>query len=716
MDTDSAVRPAVEALTLRVDESLTITPGRGIARLDPKDLAQLGADVGDVLAIAGRRLTVARAMPARLEHRGLGVVQIDEITRANAKAGLNERVQIARVPASPARRVGLRPMGGGAFAKRADGRALVRLLEALPVVVGDRVRVAPFASRILEFEVVETDPPEAVVVSGSTQVVFDGHAPAPDTRAGVAYRDVGGLHQEIRRLREIVELPLRCPRVFRHLGIAAPKGVLLHGPPGTGKTLLARAVAHETDVAFVSVTGPEIIQKFYGESEARLRGIFEQANKRAPCIVFIDEIDAIAPRREHLQGEVEKRVVAQLLALMDGLTPRRQVIVIGATNLPDAIDPALRRPGRFDREIEIGVPDAEARREILAVHTRQMPLAGDVALGELAAITHGFVGADLEALCREAAMTTLRAAMPDAAISRARIPEDRIASLRVEMAHFRSALTEVSPSAMRDVRVEVPDVPWEDVGGMAEVKQQLREAVEWPLGMPGLLRRAGVRPPRGVLLFGPPGTGKTLLARALASQSGINFLSVKGPSLLTKYVGESERGVRDLFRRARQSAPCVLVFDEIDALAPARGGGADDGHVAARVVAQLLTELDGIEDLEGVLVVGTTNRKDMVDPALLRPGRFDLLLEVPMPDLAARTAIFRVHLKGKPVSEDVDAAALAARMPGASGAAIAAVCRRGALTAIRRCIDQPGGPAADAEPQIAMRDLLAAIAELETTG
>ena len=439
MDRDSAVSPAADSLSLRVADSLAITPGRGIARLDPKDLVQLGADIGDVLAIAGPRLTVARAMPARLEHRGLGAVQIDEVTRANARAALHDRVQIARIPAAPAQRVALKPIRDAAVLRPTDARALLRLLEDLPVVVGDRVRVTPFGARVLEFEVVDTFPRDAVVVGGATQVTIEGGQPGREVGAGAAYRDVGGLHDEIRRIREIVELPLRCPQIFRHLGIAAPKGVLLHGPSGTGKTLLARAVAHESGVAFLSVSGPEIIHKFYGESEARLRAIFEQAAKSAPCLVFIDEIDAIAPRRDHVQGDVEKRVVAQLLALMDGLKPRRQVIVLAATNLPDALDPALRRPGRFDCELEIGVPDTEARREILAIHTRAMPLRADVSLDAVAAASHGFVGADLEALCREAAMTALRTALPDAGFG-AGAPDERLALLQVGMDDFRTAL------------------------------------------------------------------------------------------------------------------------------------------------------------------------------------------------------------------------------------------------------------------------------------
>jgi transitional endoplasmic reticulum ATPase len=501
---------------------------------------------------------------------------------------------------------------------------------------------------------------------------------------------VGGIQGEIGRIREMVELPLRSPRVFERLGIEAPRGVLLYGPPGTGKTLLARAVAHETGVAFLSVSGPEVIHKLYGESEARLRALFDEARERAPSIVFIDEIDALAPRRETAQGDVEKRVVAQLLALMDGLRARGQVIVIAATNLPDVIDPALRRPGRFDREIRIGIPDAGGRREIFAIHTRRMPLAGDVDLGQLAATSHGFVGADIEAACREAAMNALREAAPDIEAAPAQLSEQRIASLRVTMRHFQAALAGMAPSAIREVVVEVPAVRWEDVGGLDEVKRELQEAALWPLQHADLVRRLDLRPAKGILLHGPPGSGKTLLAKALASQVGVNFVSVKGPALLSKYVGESERAVREAFRKARQAAPCVLFFDEIDALAPARDLVAHDGQVGERVTGQLLTELDGVEEMRGVLVLAATNRIDRLDAALLRPGRFDLLLEVPPPDAAARARIFEIALRHKPLADAIDADALARRAAGFSGADIDLACRRAAAAALRRFLAARG--------------------------
>jgi transitional endoplasmic reticulum ATPase len=547
---------------------------------------------------------------------------------------------------------------------------------------------------------------------------FEARRPARlDTPAGkparASWADIGGLDKEVRRIRELVELPLRQPRVFERLGVGAPRGVLLHGPPGTGKTLLARVVAHETNVAFLALSGPEVIHRFYGESEAKLREIFQRARERAPSILFIDEIEAIAPKRESAHGEVEKRVVAQLLALMDGLEARGQVIVIGATNLPGVLDPALRRPGRFDREIEIGVPDAAARRQILEIHTRAMPVAPDVDLGRLAALTHGFVGADLEALCREAAMTTLREAMLEADFARAPASDDRLARLTITMPHFVAALGEMDPSSLREVVIEIPDVRWDDVGGLDAVKRELRQAAEWPLRHPELLRGLGARPAKGILLHGPPGTGKTMLARALASQAGVNFVSIKGPALLSKYLGESERGIREVFKKARQAAPCILFFDEIDALAPTRGAHGDDGHAGARITAQLLTEMDGVEDLKGVLVVAATNRKDRLDPALLRSGRFDLLLEVPEPDAMARAHIFDLHLRDKPLARGVDPAELARRAAGLGGADIEMTCRRAALFALRRFLDAAGPPGDRPAPAIDMTDLIAAIEETQ---
>jgi transitional endoplasmic reticulum ATPase len=672
-------------MSLRVAEALGKDVGRGIARLDPKDLGSLGATVGDILAITGERTTVAKAMPAFADSRGQGTIQIDGVARVNAKIALDQRVKVKKITAVAASKIVIRPLGEMPAPRKGDNaRYLGRLLEGLPLLVGDRVKVALFASRYQDFEVVQTSPREGcVVIHPQTQITIEADAKKGAKPTGVSYEELGGLKKEIRRVREMIELPLRYPQLFEQLGIDAPKGVLLHGPPGTGKTLLARAVAHETEAMFISVSGPEVIHKFYGESEAKLRGIFEQAAKNAPCIIFLDELDAIAPKRENVQGEVEKRVVAQLLALMDGLESRGQVIVIGATNLPNLLDPALRRPGRFDREIEIGIPDAIARGEILEIHTRGMPLADDVDLARLAAITHGFVGADMEALCREAAMTTLRLAMPEIDLASAELPYDLLLSLRVTMDHFLAALAEVEPSAIREVFVEIPDVKWEAVGGLESLKRELREAVEWPFKYGDLLRHAGLRPVKGILLYGTPGTGKTLLAKAVASQGGLNFISVKGPALLSKYVGESEKGIREVFKKARQAAPCILFFDEIDGLAPTRGGDAGDSGVSRRVISQLLTEMDGVEELKGVLIIAATNRKDMLDPALLRPGRFDILLELPLPGAADRAAIFRIHLAGKPVAADIDVAELATETEGRSGADIERICQRATLLGVR---------------------------------
>ncbi|MEI7703325.1 MAG: CDC48 family AAA ATPase [Deltaproteobacteria bacterium] len=714
MSTETKKREAPsDRSSFRVTEALGKDVGRGIARLDPKDLAAMGAEVGDILSITGERTSVAKAMPAYADARGKRLVQIDGIVRGNARAALDGRVTVARIEHTPATRIALRSVGDSRAPDRAaDTRYVGRLLEGLPVLVGDRVRATLFGSRFQDFEVTATTPRTGcVVVHPQTQITIESDARKGEEKGGISYEDVGGLRKEIRRVREMIELPLRHPQLFERLGIDAPKGVLLHGPPGTGKTLLARAVAHETEAAFITVSGPEVIHKFYGESEAKLRGIFEQARKSAPCIIFIDEIDAIAPKRENVQGEVEKRVVAQLLALMDGLASRGQIIVIAATNLPNLLDPALRRPGRFDREIEIGIPDAGGRRGILEIHTRGMPLTDDVDLDRLAAITHGFVGADLEALCREAAMTTLRGVMPEMDLASQEIPFEVLTSLQVSMAHFVSALSEIEPSAVREVFVEVPDVRWDQVGGLESVKRELREAVEWPLIHGALLERAGVSPAKGILLHGPPGTGKTLLAKAVASQSGVNFISVKGPALLSKFVGESERGIREVFKKARQAAPCIIFFDEIDALAPTRNAGGSDSNVSQRVISQLLTEMDGVEELKGVLVVAATNRKDILDPALLRPGRFDLILEVPPPDAAGRTQIFGVHLAGKPVAPGVDVAALVQRTEGFTGAEIETVCDRAALLAVREFIERKGGPGDPSSLQVTTLHLERAIAE-----
>jgi transitional endoplasmic reticulum ATPase len=576
------------------------------------------------------------------------------------------------------------------------------------VTSGDRVRVNLFGTRAQNFSVTQTTPSGPVLISPTTNIRIEGQATGRE-RAAITYEDIGGLRREIRRIREMIELPLRYPEVFERLGIDPPKGVLLHGPPGCGKTLIARAVAQETSAHFVHINGPEIMAKYYGEAEGNLRGVFDEAKKHAPAIIFIDEIDAIAPKREEMSGDrqVERRVVAQLLALMDGLESRGNVIVVAATNIPNTLDPALRRPGRFDREIAIGVPDKDGRRDILEIHSRGMPLAADpsagsgqapsagsgqaVDLDRLAAITHGFVGADLEALCREAAMSALRRLMPDIDFAQAQIPYDKLMALEVTLSDFLAALAEVEPSAIREVFTEVPDVGWDDIGGLEEVKRLLVETVEWPLQYGDLFAHAHTTPPKGILLHGPPGTGKTLLAKAVARESGVNFISVKGPELLSRWVGESEKGVREVFKKAKQASPCIIFFDELDALAPRRGAGADS-HVTERVVSQFLAEMDGIEELKGVVVLAATNRLDIVDPALLRPGRFDVLLELPVPDRETRLAIFGIHTRGKPLAADVDLAALADQTEGLVGADVEGICRQAAMLAIREFLEDDQRP------------------------
>ena len=674
-------------LSLKVAEALGKDVGRGLARMDPADIAALGLEIGDVVELAGKRKTVAKAMPAYKEQRGRARIQIDGLTRENVGTGLDQAVEVRKIATRPAVRVVLVPTT--ITPRERDLKYIGSLLDGLPVMAGDRIRATLFGSRAADFKVASTVPPGPVTVRPTT-ILEVGRSEKSEVAGAVSYEDVGGLKPQILRVREIVELPLRYPEVFERLGIDAPKGVLLLGPPGCGKTLIARAVAHETDASFFSVNGPEIIHKFYGESEAHLRKIFDEAARKAPSIIFLDEIDAIAPRREQVVGDVEKRVVAQLLALMDGLSQRGHVIVLAATNIPNALDPALRRPGRFDREITIPIPGREGRLEILAIHSRGMPLAQDVELERMAAITHGFVGADLEALCREAAMICLRRLLPEIDFAAAEIPYDALLRLEVHMHDFVEALREVEPSAIREVFVEVPDVRWEHVGGLADVKQRLVEAVEWPLKHRALFDRVAVAPPKGILLTGPPGCGKTLLVKAVANETEVNFISVKGPELLSKYVGESERAVREVFRKAKQAAPCIVFFDEIDALVPIRSAGSSDSHVTERVISQFLTELDGIEELGDVLVLGATNRPDMLDPALRRPGRFDIQLEVPRPDRAGREEIFRIGLRGKPLAEDIRVDELAAATEGCTGADIQAVCNLGALETIREALHAAG--------------------------
>ncbi|AFV11281.1 cell division control protein 48 [Thermacetogenium phaeum DSM 12270] len=702
-------------LILTAAEAMAKDVGRGNVRIDPADMAAAGLVAGDVVEITCKRSTVARVLPAYPEFRGRGLMQIDGITRQNAGIGLGEKGRIRRVEVRPALQlVLLARQGPGPFEK--EGRQLSRLLLGVPVVKGDGVRIEYFGSA-LDFTVLETVPAGPVLIEAATGVKVKLEKRDGEGQASVSYEDIGGLGKEIRKIREMLELPLKYPEVFAHLGIDPPRGVLLYGPPGTGKTLIARAVAHETNACFLHVNGPEIIHKYYGESEARLREIFEKARANAPSIIFLDEIDAVAPRREEVHGEVEKRVVAQLLALMDGLESRGQVVVIGATNIPNALDPALRRPGRFDREIAIGVPDQNGRLEILQIHTRGMPLAKDVLLEEIAGLTHGFVGADLQALCKEAAMLALRQALPQLeGGSPGGTSLEIVDRLQVCRRHFLQALNEVEPSALREVYVEIPHVEWEEVGGLEEIKRELREAVEWPLFYPELLREAGVVPAKGILLVGPPGTGKTLLARAVASASKANFISVKGPELFSKWVGESERAVRQIFRKARQATPCIVFFDEIDALVSSRGSDGDP--TSDKVLGQLLTEIDGIEGLRGIIVLAATNRPDRIDPALLRPGRFDLVLTLPLPDLRSREQILRIHTAGKPLAGDVDLAELAGETEGFSGADLRYVCWRASWLAIRRFLaaNYREGGAKRVPLQVEKEDFQHALALLKAGG
>jgi transitional endoplasmic reticulum ATPase len=689
---DQGNNDKLESTTLKVAEAEQRDVGRKIARVDPDIAKQLGITSGDALELTslGRKSTVLN-WPAKENDRGKGLIRIDGHIRNRLDVGINDLIEIKVVESRVAKEITFAPteplriMGGEEYLSEYLSGSLMTKGDTIPIsVMGRRINLV----------VISTNPSGPVIINESTQVkVSEESSKAVQisqegSADSITYEDIGGLGDAVTRVREMIELPLRHPELFKRLGVEAPKGVLLHGPPGTGKTLLAKAIANETNSNFFTIGGPEIMSKYHGESEERLRNVFQEAERNAPSIIFIDEIDSIAPKREEVSNEVERRIVAQLLSLMDGMTSRGKVVVIAATNRINAIDPALRRPGRFDREIEIGVPNKEGRLEILQIHTRGMPLDKDVDLQKLADISHGFVGADLHALAREAAMRALRRILPDINLSSESIPLDTLRKIIVKMQDFMDVINEMEPSAMREVFVEVPDIKWQDIGGLPDIKQELQEAVEWPLKYQNVFTFADATPPKGILLYGPPGTGKTLMAKAAANESEANFISIKGPELLSKWVGESEKGVREVFRKARQAAPCIIFFDELDAIAPTRGGAMGDSHVTERVISQLLTELDGLEILTNVVVIAATNRPDIIDPALLRPGRFDRILYVSPPDKESRLQIIKIHTKKKPLSQDINIAELADNTEGYTGADIASLSSAAVILSLREHISK----------------------------
>ncbi len=713
------------ALSLKILEAYTRDVGRGVARIDYDSMDSLGASTGDVIEIKGKRRTVAKCLPLYPSDEGKGIIRVDGLVRNNAGIAIGDTVAVKKIKAVAAEKIVVAPLEA---IPPIDERYLADALESVPLIKGDNVMVPYFGGR-LTFQVIGVTPAaDAVLVTQKTVFHITEKGETLRGVPQVTYEDIGGLTDEIKKVREMIELPLRHPEIFEKLGIEAPKGVLLYGPPGTGKTLLAKAVANESNAHFISISGPEIMSKFYGESEARLREIFKEAKEKSPSIIFIDEIDSIAPKREEVTGEVERRVVSQLLSLMDGLEARGKVIVIAATNRPNAIDPALRRPGRFDREIEIKVPDKKGRKYILMIHTRNMPLSDDVNSDKIASISHGYVGADLEYLCKEAAMKCLRRLLPELNMEDEKLPPETLDKLVVNGEDFQNAMREITPSGMREVFIENPDVSWDEVGGLETVKRELQEAVEWPMKYPTLYSKLGHRMPRGILLHGPSGTGKTLMAKAVATESEANFISVRGPELLSKWVGESERGIREIFRRARQASPCVIFFDEIDSIAPIRGVGGETS-VTERVVSQLLTELDGIESLHGVVVLAATNRADMIDTALLRPGRFDKIILVPLPDKEGRKKILEINTKEIPVIREsmtngmknpdyVDIDKIAEVTDGMSGADVASISNTAVSLVIHEFLDKyPDQKEAEkqaTEAKVTMRHFEEAVRKVKT--
>jgi len=673
---------ALKGTELKVVEAYQNDVGRDIVRIDSAARKTLEVTTGDIIEIKGKRITAAVVWQAHPQDEGLNIIRMDGYLRQNAGVGLQDKVFVRKAETKEAKKVVLSPSEPIRYSPGFDEFVKKRLI-GRAVAKGD-TKFIPVFGTSLPLVVALVQPQGIAVINEATEVDLK-EEPMKDVGriAQITYEDIGGLKEEIQKIREMVELPMRHPELFERLGIEPPKGVLIYGPPGTGKTLLAKAVANESEAHFIDIAGPELVSKFVGESEERLRQVFKEAEENAPSIIFMDEIDAIAPKREEVTGEVEKRMVSQLLALMDGLKARGQVIVIGATNRPNSIDPALRRPGRFDREIEIGVPDRNSRKEILQIHTRNMPLDKDVNLDELANITHGFTGADISSLSKESAMKSLRRILPKINLEEEFIPPQILEELKVTRDDFFNAMRDIQPSALREVFVEIPNVKWEDVGGLENVKMELKEAVELPLKNPEKFTKMGIRPVRGILLVGLPGTGKTLLAKAVATESEANFISVKGPEFLSKWVGESEKAVRELFRKARMAAPCIIFIDEIDAVAGLRGGYDEGTHVTERVVNSLLTELDGLQNLKNVVVLAATNRPDMLDSALLRPGRFDKIIQLPAPDESMRLEIFKIHTKGMPLAKDVDIKVLAKKTEGYTGADIEGVCREAGMAAIR---------------------------------
>jgi len=697
-------------LILKIDEIPQQHVGRGRAIVDPKIIEDQKWNSGQILELTYNKKTHVKLWPGSTEEYGTGIIKIDGITRLNIGAGIGDKISIKSVEAVNAEQIILSPTEKLSIDEQQLHSVMIANFQNHVFTVHDSIQLPTQMGGKIQFITTSTKPSKPVIVTENTIFKLGSMTKAIDASIPrITYDELGGLKKEVQKIREMVELPMRHPELFDKIGVEAPKGVLLYGPPGTGKTLLAKAVAGETNANFVSLSGPEIMGKFYGESEERIREIFTQAEDNAPSIIFIDEIDSIAPKRDEVSGELEKRIVSQLLTLMDGMKSRGKVVVIAATNRPDSIDPALRRPGRFDREIEIGIPDDEGRFDILSIHTRGMPIDKKVDLKQISKITHGFVGADLEVLAKEAAMRSLRRILSDEKID---LDEEKISSeilqkIQISSEDFRDALKEVSPSALREVQVQIPDVSWDDVGGLDALKEELREAVEWPIKHKEAFDYVNVETPKGILLHGPPGTGKTLIAKALAKMTESNFISIKGPELLSKWVGESEKGVREIFRKARQAAPCIIFLDEIDALVPRRGSGGSESHATESVVSQILTEIDGLEELQNVLIVGATNRLDIVDEALLRPGRFDRIIEVSNPDSKGRQHIFRIHTKKKPLANDVNVTKLVELTNGFSGAEIGAVANRAAITALKRYVS--GQSQNLKEIKISQQDLIDAI-------